>query len=1116
MEHQGITKTQKAGPPNKRVQRQATSVAPARLVGLRSVVGNQAMRRLIDSPLIQTKLEVSQPGDPSEEEADRVADTVMRMPESTISRQPLVSSHGTSLPQRACDQCEKEDVVHPKSTGVPLAVREDDEEEKEPIQRACAACEEEMVQQKKHEDEEEVVPRSTEVGVKGRTSTPVSPLASAIRGMNGRGSPLPETTRSFFEPRFGTDFSHVRVHTDSQAAETAKSINAKAFTVGPNIAFANGQYAPESGPGKQLLAHELTHTIQQQSHAAGQQSVSRFNLVQRGPNDQQQPSPPPDPDTPPGPGHPNYWLSVLGLADIKRRDVIVMHGQNQTPRVVPTGGQQTQGFWEDLIDALKPKPCKFYICENVKVCKPPDPKPDPDKGDDFWKWWKWKCRDTKVCWCGLHEVPANSLDAALLTLATAPDNTRAIISKNPLVQYYLRMVIGDSFWPLAQRILAKAPSTKVPSLDEATWYLADHAIKAGNYDSALGVILDALISRGVIIGSLAGWSYEARKNKGEGVTNFSFTEDPVTHARRATAPVEVKIFDPAFADVGWLFSTMMHEYVHVQQVLAGYKSTEFNKKGEQRPAFIARDELEAYLWEIEHALGSGIVNNPAQMKEVGKRLTHHYNRMTPELKKEYKPRYDAAQHRILEVAAGRPGMTIDDARRIVQETSKEIADLLKQRPGNEAAIDAKIAAIRSRRSEALIQVALVDNPNIQVVNEGEPGTYKVPTVDGEGKVRFLHGGIQVAWHMGQASTSAYTLGEALGAGGEMAVSGTAVQGRIHPFPPDIDFDEHIHVTAETLNEAGQKAAQPIIDKIRQISGGATPGRTDLEFRHLITFPKGPDGRRKTVRMSLAQVREGDAVAKLGAGIAALNGGNLTTFWRGILADGRLTEVTRVVFISAKKSDGTDLMKPGGSADFNLAFLEDPGEQPATDLGKFAWEMCCEAVRRADRNEWLKAAKRAYNYFSTIGDLANMAKLEPLFTRVETNVEQYAVVIDAIKQALVTNDPMGPKQEGTRIITVSQAQQQVETVAGIVESKLPDSGTPPSPAKIAEKLRELAGKFRARDTEGHLKLDDLLAAEFAGQSDAIRVHINTGLKSQVDPIVNGVVRPVCPDKDKCKK
>ena len=93
-------------------------------------------------------------------------------------------------------------------------------------------------------------------------------------------------------------------------------------------------------------------------------------------------------------------------------------------------------------------------------------------------------------------------------------------------------------------------------------------------------------------------------------------------------------------------------------------------------------------------------------------------------------------------------------------------------------------------------------------------------------------------------------------------------------------------------------------------------------------------------------------------------------------------------------------------------------------------------------EWLKASKRAYNYFSTIGDLTNMAKLEPLFSRgEETNVEQYAVVVDAIKQALVTKDPMGPKQEGSRIITVDIARQQVETVAKIVETKLPDSVDP---------------------------------------------------------------------------
>jgi hypothetical protein len=65
------------------------------------------------------------------------------------------------------------------------------------------------------------------------------------------------------EPRFGTDFSAVRVHTDSNAQSLARSVNAQAFTVGNDVVFGAGQYAPESDSGKRLLAHELTHVIQQ-------------------------------------------------------------------------------------------------------------------------------------------------------------------------------------------------------------------------------------------------------------------------------------------------------------------------------------------------------------------------------------------------------------------------------------------------------------------------------------------------------------------------------------------------------------------------------------------------------------------------------------------------------------------------------------------------------------------------------------------------------------------------------------------------------------------------------------------------------------------------------------
>ncbi len=77
------------------------------------------------------------------------------------------------------------------------------------------------------------------------------------------GQPLDGSTREFMESRFEHDFSRVRVHTDSKAIQAAQTVNALAFTVGHNIAFAKGQYAPETLSGKRLLAHELTHVTQQ-------------------------------------------------------------------------------------------------------------------------------------------------------------------------------------------------------------------------------------------------------------------------------------------------------------------------------------------------------------------------------------------------------------------------------------------------------------------------------------------------------------------------------------------------------------------------------------------------------------------------------------------------------------------------------------------------------------------------------------------------------------------------------------------------------------------------------------------------------------------------------------
>jgi hypothetical protein len=91
---------------------------------------------------------------------------------------------------------------------------------------------------------------------------------SAIRTLQGGGQPLPESVLAYIEPRMGYDFTDVQIHTDGHAARLARSVDALAFTVGRDIVFGAGQYRPETNEGGRLLAHELTHVVQQNQGSA--------------------------------------------------------------------------------------------------------------------------------------------------------------------------------------------------------------------------------------------------------------------------------------------------------------------------------------------------------------------------------------------------------------------------------------------------------------------------------------------------------------------------------------------------------------------------------------------------------------------------------------------------------------------------------------------------------------------------------------------------------------------------------------------------------------------------------------------------------------------------------
>jgi len=170
-------------------------------------------------------LRIGDPDDSFEREADRVADQVMA---GSLGRDWSFSKVSIGMPvQRKC------------SCGSSSASGGE-----------CEEC--------KNKDKEKTLQRKAS----GTSEAGFAP-PSVHRVLNSPGQPLDPATRDFFEPRFGYDFSGVRVHSDFEAAESARSVHALAFAVGHDVAMGSGQYAPHTDSGRRLLAHELAHVVQQ-------------------------------------------------------------------------------------------------------------------------------------------------------------------------------------------------------------------------------------------------------------------------------------------------------------------------------------------------------------------------------------------------------------------------------------------------------------------------------------------------------------------------------------------------------------------------------------------------------------------------------------------------------------------------------------------------------------------------------------------------------------------------------------------------------------------------------------------------------------------------------------
>jgi hypothetical protein len=172
-------------------------------------------KKLLSKPL-QAKSRVNEPGDQYEQEADRVTGQVMRMPDAT------------------------------------------------PNPKVSPARETPVVQRK----------------ISGNSAAVIGTAPPIVRDvLSAPGQPLDASARAFFEPRFGHDFGHVRVHSDAEAAESARAVNAIAYTVGGDIVFDSARYEPSNSEGRRLLAHELTHSIQQSHDESASTTDAKANDV---------------------------------------------------------------------------------------------------------------------------------------------------------------------------------------------------------------------------------------------------------------------------------------------------------------------------------------------------------------------------------------------------------------------------------------------------------------------------------------------------------------------------------------------------------------------------------------------------------------------------------------------------------------------------------------------------------------------------------------------------------------------------------------------------------------------------------------------------------------------
>jgi hypothetical protein len=322
---------------------------------------------------------------------------------------------------------------------------------------------------------------------------PASPAVHHVVGAPGR--PLDGATRTFFDARLGHDLSSVRVHTDAEAAESARAVNAVAYTVGPHIVFSSGQYAPATTAGRRVLAHELAHVLQQRDWGS-------------------QPRP------------------LLGA---------------------------TTDEWEGQAEAAASA---------------------VGRGE---------------------QVPHDG----------APGGAPPPLLQRQASTIPVRGDIGD----VVERAFGFA---RVPLLPNAVLAGVERNLRAGRRQAAVDVIVDELVSAGEIDRRLL---EDGRIRFSTGVSGEAESDWPGFKGSTAL-PTRIKLGKKAFQKgVPWLLSSILHEYKHV----LGFQSPRgLPTIGSSVPGQAATPEeekdIETYATELLRARETGLTSNPAEIRELWRRL----------------------------------------------------------------------------------------------------------------------------------------------------------------------------------------------------------------------------------------------------------------------------------------------------------------------------------------------------------------------------------------------------------------------------------------------------------------------------------------------------------------